>query len=734
MYNHIKRFFRETLARSLSFLLISVFLISLAPVSKIYAGEEDTSTEEESSADESTEVSTTTVITHTIFHKHTGSRDHGGGCYSVKRTGTRTVEVRCSGTLIYYPGYDSTGCSECGAGYSGSYHAGERCMHSTTHSESYTYYDLGCGRSTSSVVGSITVTYDDSEWSKEIPATVTYTAEDMTPADNPYRMNDETNDTGEFTITENGDYTFSIDADPNADTSGGAVTISIDKIDHTSPTVGDYYLSPTEWVREGVTLYLEDVKDLQPDGSDGCGLDDNAFSYDGGVTWCNEDTHFFTDNGDYSAMIRDKLGNTTTIEFTIDNIDHEAPNVRYDYDKTKNLLKTELTVEADDILSDMREGVGLDELPFSYDGGITWTEKTKLPISSNQIILLRVRDKLGNTFEADIDIDNLDTYAPTVTYTLYPDYWTNKNVEIWLDARDINDDGSDGIGLPDDCYSYNNGESWTDEDEMLATDNGDYFVCVRDKYDHRNYFGLTVRNIDRIAPTVSLSYELSADGYHARLIADATDSESGIAGYSWDGAYFCSSNMIDVESNGTYTVTVKDRAGNTACASVDISDIKLHIIPRLTDEVQLSDTPEKKSEIRVQNEHLISKKTPIVRSLERQDRLSPFMLALIILGIILALLLLFLLAFLLTRCVRIYAENSEEKPIFLGISFIHLKDEKYYFEVKQELWDKAETTHFCFKITRLFVFLHPNEDIYIHFPDNQVRCMQLQKQINVTIK
>ena len=58
------------------------------------------------------------IFSQNIYHQHTGSSS-GGGCYNIHRTGSRTEEYPCKGTMVYYPSYDMTQCDQCGASYNG---------------------------------------------------------------------------------------------------------------------------------------------------------------------------------------------------------------------------------------------------------------------------------------------------------------------------------------------------------------------------------------------------------------------------------------------------------------------------------------------------------------------------------------------------------------------------------------------------------------------------------------
>ena len=699
-------------------------------------------------------------VTYPIYHMHTGNSGSGGGCYNIARTGTRSYEEPCGGTLYYWgDDWGTSECDRCGASYHGD-RGGESCPHSETRYESYTYYEIGCGHSTSEVLGYVTYTRDTTNWATEVHVTMEITNYGMTLTDEPYVINGTGSADGEFTLTENGTYTFYVGADPNSNTGGAAYTIDVSNIDRYEPTVIDYSLEPTDWVREGVTLNLIDVRDIQPNGSEGCGLHELPYSYDNGATWTDDPTHFYTDNGDYEVLIRDDLENTAVLEFTIDNIDNEPPRILvFDYDHTPNLTEVTIHVECDDILSDGRDGVGLDDLPYSYDGGMTWTDKTEYTVTHNTTIEFRAKDKLGNIAVLDEAITNIDDYAPTVRHSLYPGYWTNGSVEVEFEAEDINPDGSPGIGLPDNCFSYDSGHTWTDEDSITVEDNCFVQVAVRDRNENINYYSLDVTNIDRISPVISASYVLINNDKAAILTAECSDGESGpdYNRFSWNGPQSGSGQSIVVTKDGTYTVTGYDKAGNSATASVNVSGVRFHILPVNTDitpiEPDAGSGLIKETEVNIQYPKIGSKSPvaelePVSDDMNLWDRLCDWwnslpiwLKALIILGLILLLAGLILLFILWYRCVITYngtgdklKGSDDEKYAFMGYRFIHTDNGSLALTIPETLWDKCATTAFRFKFNPLFAMIHKDEEIYISFPEDIVKPERITRFVDVLVR
>ena len=532
-------------------------------------------------------------VTYPIYHVHTGNSDSGGGCYNIQCSGSRDIEIPCGGTLHYWgDSWGTSECNRCGASYHGD-RGGEGCPHSETRSESYTYYEMGCGYGSGAVVGYVTYTRSTSDWCKDFYIDVSYESHGMGVASNPYIQNGTAYDNGHFHITENGNYTFSLATDGNSSSGGAVYSVNVSNIDVTAPMIVSYLLDPSCWVKEGVRLTMLDVRDPQPDGSDGSGLDSSPYSYDNGTSWTSDTSHLYTQNGTYSVMARDKVGNTTTTTFTISNIDNEAPRIlNCDYDHSPNRRSVTIELTCDDVMADGRTGAGLDPKPYSYDGGQTWSTSPCYSTEQNKTIHICVRDRLGNVAEHDVTIDNIDDHAPQISHELSKTTWTKDPVTVIFSAIDKNPDGSDGIGLPEDCYSYDGGRTWSSDGNITVNDNQRVSVVVRDKNGNKAYYSMNVTNIDITAPTV-VAYTLDPTDWvkeGVTLSLDDVDDiqPTGTPGcglhsrpYSYDGGQTWTYRSTQFyEENGDYKVLIRDRLLNTLEFEFTIGNID-HEAPRI---------------------------------------------------------------------------------------------------------------------------------------------------------
>ena len=196
---------------------------------------------------------------------------------------------------------------------------------------------------------------------------------------------------------------------------------------------------------------------------------------------------------------------------------------------------------------------------FSGGGGSTGT------VTKNGTYSFTVNGSNGQSVSVPVTVSNIDTGAPKVSVSKGSNEWTNKGVSVSASASD---DLSGVAGYSFNGGGYSSSSSWT------VDSNGTYSVSVRDRAGNEASGSVTVSNIDRTAPTVSLSK--STDDWTEEgvtLSASASDDLSGIAGYSFGGSEYSSTSSWTVTSNGTYSVSVIDKAGNEASASVTVSKI-----------------------------------------------------------------------------------------------------------------------------------------------------------------
>lgn len=365
---------------------------------------------------------------------------------------------------------------------------------------------------------------------------------------------------GNFTVTENGTYViYTKDAVGNTT----SIEITVNNIDYTPPTLNVGY-STTEWTKDGVKLVLTSVDQASPGGTAGTvslsvvGSDGTSYPTD----------YLFTSNTSGTVTSTDDVGNSVSKPFSITNVDTTVPKISVSADVTSPTNKNvTLKITGSDAES------GLNAKPYSWDG-TTWTDVATKSVSTNGVYKGYVRDAVGNISSTTISVANIDKVAPTISgYSYSTETPCNTSVVVTVSAADT------GLGLADSAYSFNDGVYGT-SNKFTVTANGTYTVAVKDKAGNITNGSFKVSNLDFEAPVISsvVPSTTSETNKDVTLKINATDNVGGLGlsdkpyrlqGYGdWQ-----TSNVVTVTCNGTYTVEVRDSAGNIASKSIEITNI-----------------------------------------------------------------------------------------------------------------------------------------------------------------
>ena len=142
--------------------------------------------------------------------------------------------------------------------------------------------------------------------------------------------------------------------------------------------------------------------------------------------------------------------------------------------------------------------------------------------------------------------------------------WNGNNVVLTVNgARDS------GSGLAEMAYSFSTNQNeynWQASNEYIATSSGDVWIYIRDRAGNICFCGCESVKIDRNAPIIDAVAEIDSSEDSVLLLADATDSESGVAKYSFSyaaGEYnWTDDNLFEATKNGILYVNAKDETGN----------------------------------------------------------------------------------------------------------------------------------------------------------------------------
>lgn len=205
-----------------------------------------------------------------------------------------------------------------------------------------------------------------------------------------------------------------------------------------------------------------------------------------------------------------------------------------------------------------------------------------------------------------------DTTPPDATHQITPSSWTKGNVDIALKVTD-SQSGVKNVTLP-------NGQVVTTTNiNFTATNNGNYkFILVDNVGNSRDYI-VTINNIDRTVPTITVNPKNSNWVQEIEVKIDILDNQSGVKYYKYavtdskDTPTTWSENIasvngkvtIDTETEKYLHIIAEDNVGNITSDNVTgpylidrtnptiqvIGDLQTIVVDELTLDLEANDVP-----------------------------------------------------------------------------------------------------------------------------------------------
>jgi hypothetical protein len=244
-------------------------------------------------------------------------------------------------------------------------------------------------------------------------------------------------------------------------------------------------------------------------------------------------TYTFTTNGSFTFEFRDDAGNAGSATATVSNIDTTAPAGAAGYSSTAPTAgPVTVTLTTSEPVTITNNG-GSPTYTFTANGSFTYEFK----------------DAAGNTGSTTASVSNIDPTLPMGTISYSTEEPTNENVTVTLTTNKQ-------------VTILNNGGSRT----YTFTANGSFTFEFNDATGRTGRATATVNNIDKIAPTGTISYS-STGTTNGPVTATLIPSEpvtitnnGGLPTYTF-------------MTNGSFTFEFKDAAGNSVSATATVSNI-----------------------------------------------------------------------------------------------------------------------------------------------------------------
>ena len=262
-------------------------------------------------------------------------------------------------------------------------------------------------------------------------------------------------------------------------------------------------------------------------------------------------TKTYTENTVENIIVKDLVGNTSTVNVKVTNIDKTAPTVKVSYSTTELTNKNVVvTIKANEQLQ-------------AVSGWTLSADKMTLTktYTANATENVTIKDLAGNTTTVTVKVANIEKTELTAVVTYSITELTNQNVVATIKAN----------------KQLQAISGWTllsDKQTMIKTYTGNKTetVTIKDLAGNTATVTVKIANIDKTAPTAQVSYsttELTNKNVVVTIKANKQLQE--ISG--WTLLSDKQTLTKTYTSNTTETVTIKDLAGNIATVNIKITNI-----------------------------------------------------------------------------------------------------------------------------------------------------------------
>ena len=356
----------------------------------------------------------------------------------------------------------------------------------------------------------------------------------------------------EFYANKNGTYKFKVYDNFLNET---IKTVNVNNIDKEAPKL-ELKASTTELTNSTVDISIN-------------ASDNIAVKYieapDGTFITDSNSTYTVKEDGTYTFKVVDHVGNEAVKSITLNNIDSVSPVLATEL-STDDWSNEDLTLS---VLAISEKGIKYIELP---DGSKVENTVAEYDIKENGVYMITAESLGGNVTTEKVVVDNIDTEQPTLTLNPSTKDWTNKNVEISINAKD--NVGIDYIILPDGKIVYDSKYIYS------IGYNGTYEFTVVDLAGNSYTQEIKIKNIDKQAPVIEDKDGLIDISKHTiKLNISQIKTFSGIKKIILpNGKEILNSEnttiKFNVSENGIYRFTIVSNAGCETNIDVPISLFK----------------------------------------------------------------------------------------------------------------------------------------------------------------
>ena len=301
-------------------------------------------------------------------------------------------------------------------------------------------------------------------------------------------------------------------------------------------------------------------------------------------------TKTYTSNASENVTIKDIAGNTATVAVSIANIDKTAPTATVGYSTTDPTSgSVTATITANEAVQDVSG----------------WTKSSNGKVltktyATNTNENVTIKDIAGNTTTVSISISNIDKTGLNASVSYNTTDPTNGNVIVTITANKAVQDVSGWT-------KSSNGTILT----KTYTTNKSEEITIKDQAENTTTVTVSVTNIDKTAPTATVSYSSTTETNGSVIVTITADEVlKDVNGWikSSDGTILTKTYTANTNED----VIVEDLAGNTTGVNISINNILVVISGDLNNnnKIDVGDVLILQRHIAQQNSSVVANKHP----------------------------------------------------------------------------------------------------------------------------
>ena len=336
--------------------------------------------------------------------------------------------------------------------------------------------------------------------------------------------------------------------------------------DTTPPTVSDVTASTEDPTNQDVTVTAVFADDVE--------LKSSLYNIDGGEWLDYKGGVTVSENTTVNFKAVDAAGNESgTVAYKVTNIDKVAPTI------TGITPDTTEPAESVTLTATFEDNVKLASRQFKIGGGGAWMDYTAgVTVSENDTVYFRAVDTAGNETETSYEVTNIEVVATDTT----PPVVTNMQASITAYTNQdviVTAEFTDDVGVVSKLYNLNNGEwqAYPDGGVVVKENNTTvYFQAIDAAGNKSEIDGYKVSNIDKVAPTVTITPSTTEPAKSVDLVPKFTDNGK-LATRQYrigDGVWQNYTDVVvTVTENTTVYFKAVDAAGNETIESCTVTNI-----------------------------------------------------------------------------------------------------------------------------------------------------------------